>query len=206
MRITVLDHPLAAHYLTTLRDRNTEPAIFRPIAHKLTTLLAIEATRNLRVEHQSIQTPMESTVGALISECAVAVPILRAGLGMLEAFVELLPDVSVGYVGLERNHETAIASAYYSKLPPDLAGRATFVLDPMLATGGSAANAIDKLKDAGADRIVMVCIVAAPEGVTLLNDLHPDVRIISAALDRQLNPVKYIMPGLGDFGDRLYGT
>ena len=206
MRITVLDHPLASHYLTRLRDRETEPAIFRLLAHKLTTLLALEATVNLRVDFQPVETPMETAVGALINEAAVAVPILRAGLGMLEAFVELLPDVSVGYVGLERDHETAVASAYYSKLPPDLAGRPTFVLDPMLATGGSAANAIDKLKDAGADRITMVSIVAAPEGVIFLNERHPDVRIVTAALDRQLNAIKYILPGLGDFGDRLYGT
>lgn len=206
MRITVLDHPLAAHYLTRLRDRNTEPAIFRAIAHKLTTLLALEATRNLSLEPRPIDTPMEGIVGAVVSESAVAVPILRAGLGMLEAFVELLPDVSIGYVGLERDHTTAIASAYYAKLPPDLAGRPAFVLDPMLATGGSAASAIDKLKEAGADRIVMVCVVAAPEGVTYLNEHHPDVRIITAALDRQLNALKYILPGLGDFGDRLYGT
>lgn len=206
MRITVLDHPLAGHFLTLLRNRETEPAIFRAVTHRLTTLLALEATRNLTAEPVAVETPMETTVGTHIAERIIAVPVLRAGLGMLEAFVEMLPEVSVGYVGLERDHATAVASAYYAKFPPDLGGLPVFVLDPMLATGGSAANAVDKLKAAGADRISMVCIIAAPEGVTLMNERHPDVRIITAGLDRQLNDRKYIMPGLGDFGDRLYGT
>jgi uracil phosphoribosyltransferase len=206
MRVTVLDHPLAAHFLTRLRDRNTASATFRVITHRLTTLLALEATRNLVVEPFAVDTPLEPAVGATVAESIVVVPVLRAGLGMLEAFVELIPEVSIGYVGLERDHETAVASAYYSKFPPNLGGRSVFVLDPMLATGGSAANAIDKLKEAGAERVAMVCVIASPEGVTLLNERHPDVRIITAGLDRQLNDKKYILPGLGDFGDRLYGT
>lgn len=206
MRVTVLDHPLAAHFLTRLRDRNTDSARFRAVTHRLSTLLALEATRDLVIEPFAVDTPMEATVGSVVAEGIVVVPVLRAGLGMLEAFVELLPEVSIGYVGLERDHATAVASAYYSKFPRELAGRTTFVLDPMLATGGSAANAIDKLKESGAERIAMVSVIAAPEGVTLLNERHPDVRIITAGLDRQLNASKYILPGLGDFGDRLYGT
>lgn len=206
MRITVLDHPLGTHFLTQLRDQETDPSLFRTIAHRLTTLLALEATRNLATETCAIVTPMEETTGAFVYRKIVVVPILRAGLCMLEAFVELLPEVSVGYIGLERDHVTAVAATYYAKFPPGLPGRATFVLDPMLATGGSACSAIDRLKDAGAERITMVSIIAAPEGVALLNEGHPDVRIVTAGLDRELNALKYILPGLGDFGDRLYGT
>jgi uracil phosphoribosyltransferase len=136
----------------------------------------------------------------------VAVPILRAGLGMLDPIVELFPDVSVGYIGLERDEETAVAASYYAKLPPSISGQTVFVLDPMLATGGSAAHAIQLVKDAGAGRVKMLCIVAAPEGVAHLDEKHPDVAVYTGALDRQLNERKYILPGLGDFGDRLYGT
>jgi uracil phosphoribosyltransferase len=205
MSIRIVDHPLANHFLTQLRDRETTPAQFRALTHRLTALLAVEATRELETTEHIIQTPLEPFVGAqLIS--LVAVPILRAGLGMLDAFVDLLPDVAVGYIGLERDERTAIASSYYAKLPPEIGDRPVFILDPMLATGGSAAQAISLVKSAGARRVSMVCIVAAPDGVRMLSDIHPDVDIVSAALDRQLNDKKYILPGLGDFGDRLYGT
>ena len=206
MNITTLDHPLAKHFLTHLRDETTRPANFRLLCKRLTVLLALEATRDLTLRPRAIRTPLEPLDSPVLDDPLVAVPILRAGLGMLDPIVEFFPDVSVGYVGLERDHETAVASAYYAKLPPQMNGRTTLVLDPMLATGGSAAQAIDTLKAAGAGRILMLCLVAAPEGVARLNRDHPDVQIWTAGLDRELNELKYILPGLGDFGDRLYGT
>ena len=206
MTLTVLQHPLAAHFLTHLRDQTTKPANFRLLTKRLTVLLAIEATQSLAVRPRAIQTPMEALDSPVLDGPLVAVPVLRAGLGMLDPIVEFFPDVSVGYIGLARDHATAIASSYYAKLPPRMAGRTTLILDPMLATGGSASQAIATVKAAGAGRILMLCIVAAPEGVALLQTQHPDVPIFAAGLDRELNAVKYILPGLGDFGDRLYGT
>jgi uracil phosphoribosyltransferase len=205
MKIEVLPHPLARHFLTQLRNKETTPSQFRAITRRITALLAIEATKELTTIPEPIETPLEPFPGEQLA-AIVAVPILRAGLGMLESFVDLLPDVAVGYIGLERNEKTAVASSYYAKLPPEIGGKTVFVLDPMLATGGSASQAISLLKSAGAAAVTMVCIVAAPEGVEKLNQLHPDTRIVAAALDRELNSKKYILPGLGDFGDRLYGT
>jgi uracil phosphoribosyltransferase len=206
MTITVLNHPLAAHYLTHLRDKTTKPANFRLLTKRLTVLLAIEATRSLEIRPREIETPMESIGSPVLLDPLVAIPILRAGLGMLDPIVEFFPDVSVGYIGLERDHETAVASSYYAKLPPEMDGRTALILDPMLATGGSACSAIAQVKAAGAGRVLMLCIVAAPEGVTQIHAEHPDVTIFTAGLDRELNAAKYILPGLGDFGDRLYGT
>ena len=206
MTITVLNHPLAAHYLTHLRDKTTKPANFRLLTKRLTVLLAIEATRTLETRLRGIETPMEAIESPVLWDPLVSVPILRAGLGMLDPIVEFFPDVSVGYIGLERNHETAVASSYYAKLPPQMHGRTALILDPMLATGGSACSAITTLKAAGAGRVLMLCIVAAPEGVAQVQAEHPDVAIFAAGLDRELNAAKYILPGLGDFGDRLYGT
>ncbi len=206
MRIHILQHPLAAHFLTHLRDGTTQPALFRLLTKRLTVLLAVEATRKLSLRPRLVQTPMEPCAGAVLDERLVAVPVLRAGLGMLDPIVEFFPDVAVGYIGLERDHATAVASSYYAKLPPNMDGRTTLLLDPMLATGGSAAQAVSTLKAAGAGRVLMLCVVAAPEGVEHLNALHPDVEIYAAGLDRELDSRKYILPGLGDFGDRLYGT
>ena len=206
MPVTILQHPLAAHFLTHLRDKTTKPSLFRLLTKRLTVLLALEATQTLRLRSRSIETPMEALDSPILDDPLVAVPILRAGLGMLDPIVEFFPDVSVGYIGLERDHQTAVASPYYAKLPPDMNGRTTLILDPMLATGGSASQAIDTVKAAGAGRIFMLCLVAAPEGVALLNAAHPDVTIFTAGLDRELDARKYILPGLGDFGDRLYGT
>jgi uracil phosphoribosyltransferase len=206
MNIKVIDHPLVKHYLTYLRDKTSQPELFRAISKRLTTILVLEATRGLSINPKAVTTPMEDYAGAIIGEGITAVPILRAGLGMLDPVLEYFPSVSVGYIGLERDHTTAIASTYYSKLPPNMSDRLTLILDPMLATGGSATNAINSVKAAGARRIVMVCIIAAPEGVTELNKIHPDVDIVAAGLDRELNAQKYILPGLGDYGDRLYGT
>ena len=205
MQIEVVQHPLVKHILTRLRDASTEPAQFRALARQLTLLLAVEATRDLPLREHTVQTPLETTQGHSLAQPIVAVPILRAGLGMLEAITELFTEVRVGYIGLERDEATAIARAYYCKLPPIGASR-VLLLDPMLATGGSAAQAIEVLLKAGAQDIVHICVVAAPEGVRLLNERFPQVRIVAASIDRRLNDRKFILPGLGDFGDRLYGT
>jgi uracil phosphoribosyltransferase len=202
----VLDHPLAAHVITHLRDKTTRPATFRTLCYQITLLLAIEATRNLATEPKAIETPMEPMTGRVLThQPLVIVPILRAGLGMMQPFLDIFPDVSVGYIGLERDHATAIARSYYSKLPP-VAGRRVLVIDPMLATGGSAVKAIDVVRAAGATDIALVSIVSSPEGVAEVAQHHPQLAIYTAALDRCLNAKKYILPGLGDFGDRLYGT
>jgi uracil phosphoribosyltransferase len=191
--------------LTHLRDKTTKPALFRTLCDQITLLLALEATRDLATEEKMIDTPLEPMIGRVLAKPLAVVPILRAGLVMVEPFLDLFPDVSVGYVGLERDHVTAIAHSYYCKLPP-LDGRRVLVVDPMLATGGSAAQALDVAKAAGARDLALVCIVSAPEGVALVEQRHPEVPIFTAALDRELNAKKYILPGLGDFGDRLYGT
>lgn len=205
MQIEVVQHPLVKHILTQLRDERTEPARFRALARQITFLLAIEATRDLPTRAHPVKTPLEVTEGHSLAHPIVAVPILRAGLGMLEALTELFPDLRVGYIGLERDEKTAVAHAYYCKLPP-LDNSRVLLLDPMLATGGSAGQAIEVLMQAGAQDIVHICVVAAPEGVRFLNERYPSVRIVSASLDRGLNERKFILPGLGDFGDRLYGT
>jgi len=203
--IRTLEHPLAHHVLTHLRDKTTKPALFRTLSYQISLLLALEATRDLAVLPKRIETPLEPFDGRVLAKPLAVVPILRAGLGMLQPFHDIFPDVSVGYVGLERDHATAIARSYYCKLPP-LENTRVVVVDPMLATGGSAAQAISLVKEKGGREIIFVCIVAAPEGVATVEKAHPDVPIIAGALDRELNSRKYILPGLGDFGDRLYGT
>jgi uracil phosphoribosyltransferase len=202
----ILQHPLAAHIITHLRDKTTKPATFRTLTYQLSLLLAIEATRRLETAEKQVETPLETVTGRVLAhQPIVVVPILRAGLGMVQPFLDTFPDVSVGYIGLERDHETAVARSYYCKLPP-LAGRHVFLVDPMLATGGSAVKAIEVAKSKGATDLALVTIVSSPEGVTEVEQHHPDVKIFTAALDRALNARKYIVPGLGDFGDRLYGT
>lgn len=205
MPLHVLNHPLAGHLLAGLRQKETPPERFRRLAKTLTTLLIVEATQAVPTRKQTIDTPLEPCDVDVLDGGLAVVPVLRAGLGMLEPIVELFPDVAVGYVGLERHHDTAIAHSYYCKLP-QLEDRFTLCVDPMLATGGSAAQAIALIKSAGARDVVMVSVVAAPEGVAKLESAHPGVEIFTAALDRGLNDKKYILPGLGDFGDRLYGT
>ncbi|HEY0965932.1 MAG TPA: uracil phosphoribosyltransferase [Opitutaceae bacterium] len=205
MPLHILDHPLGTHALTHLRDQTTKPATFRTLAHQVSLLLALEATRDLALRAQPTQTPLETITGRVLAQGLVVVPILRAGLGMVQPFTDLFPEVSVGYVGLERDHETAVARSYYCKLPP-LAGKRVICVDPMLATGGSAVQALTLLRERGATDLRMVCIVSAPEGVKAVESAHPDVPIFTGALDRELNAKKYILPGLGDFGDRLYGT
>ncbi len=205
MPLHILFHPLGAHVLTHLRDKTTKPVLFRTLSYQIALLLALEATRDLATEEKPIETPLEPATGRVLAKHLVVVPILRAGLGMLQPFHDIFPDVSVGYVGLERDHTTAVARNYYCKLPP-LTGTRVIVVDPMLATGGSAAQAIEVVKAAGGKEIVFVCIVASPEGVAVMQKAHPEVPIHAGALDRALNSRKYILPGLGDFGDRLYGT
>lgn len=206
MPLHVLDHPLAAHIVTHLRDRTTKPATFRTLAYQIGLLLAVEATRNIETEEKEIDTPLERMRSRVLAhETLVVVPILRAGLGMVQPFSDVFPDVSVGYIGIERDHQTAKPRSYYCKLPP-LQGRHVFVVDPMLATGGSAVAALRVVKENGANDATLVCIVSAPQGIAEVERHHPGTRIFTAALDRDLDPRKYILPGLGDFGDRLYGT
>lgn len=205
MPLHVLTHPLADHVLTHLRDKTTKPALFRTLSYQISLLLALEATRDLPLVQKAIETPLEPFTGRVLAKPLAIVPILRAGLGMVQPFTDTFPDISVGYVGLERDHTTAIARSYYCKLPP-LDGKRVLVVDPMLATGGSAAQAIDVVKAAGAKDVSFVCIVASPDGVAVVQKAHPEIPIHAGALDRALNDRKYILPGLGDFGDRLYGT
>lgn len=204
MNLTTLEHPLAKHYLTILRDQGTEPEEFRNAARRLCYTLVMEATRDLPVEDKTITTPLEEATGFTTSS-VVAIAVLRAGLGLLDAVIDLIPHVKVGFAGVQRNEETAEPIEYYFK-PPDLAQATVLVLEPMLATGGSLAWAVDKAKQSGAKRIICLCVVAAPEGVEHMRREHSDVDIVVAALDRDLNDRFYIRPGLGDMGDRLFGT
>jgi uracil phosphoribosyltransferase len=201
----VSNHPLVADSLRGLRDTTTEPEEFRALARNVITMLLYEATSDLPVKHGKVRTPLADADAVELETEVVAIPVLRAGLGLLAPVLELLPRVSVGYIGLERDEQTAVARIYYNKLPR-LQGKIPLLLDPMLATGGSAAQALDLIKEAGGRDTRMVCIVAAPEGVKVLEDRHPEVDVYTAALDDHLNDKAYIVPGLGDFGDRLFGT
>lgn len=205
MGLFTVDHPVIEDVLAILRDKSTRPEEFRRLTRKLSVLLSFEASRDLPVKEVDIQTPLETTRGSRLAAEVVLVPVLRAGMGMLEPLLEIFPDASVGYVGLERNEQTAVARRYYLKLP-DLPNRHVFLLDPMLATGGSALAAVEALQEAGARFIRLLCIVAAPEGIHLLEESCPDLDIYTTAVDRELNERSFIMPGLGDFGDRLFGT
>lgn len=207
MQTLVADHPLVAHKLTVLRDQSTDTPTFRGLTDELVTLLAYEATRYMRTEPVSVTTPVAPTTGVkLASPNPLVVPVLRAGIGMLDGMTRLLPSADVGFVGLARDEETLVASTYAARLPEDLAGRDAFVLDPMLATGGSIAAAVTRLKQVGVTQISVACLLAAPEGVKVVVDAHPDVPVYTAGLDRGLDSHGYIRPGLGDAGDRLYGT
>jgi len=204
-KIHVLKHALASHYLGKLRNKNTGPEEFRTACRKISQLLAMEVSKNLEVSTLNIETPMEETVVHEVSERIVIIPILRAGLGMVEAMVDLFPKVNIGYVGIQRDETTAQPHYYYSKFP-HLNHQTVVITDPMLATGGSAVSAIELIKKQSPRKIIYVSIVSAPEGVEFILKNHPDVLLYTAALDRELNDLKYILPGLGDFGDRLYGT
>jgi len=189
-----------------LRDARTEPPAFRRAANRISVLLAAEALRDVPSAPGTVVTPLGPAEGRVVRDDVVVVPVLRAGLGMLDAVLELLPAARVGHIGLQRDEATAIASKYYSKLPADLGNSYVLMIDPMLATGGSAVAAIDLMKASGARTIRMICIVAAPEGVALVERHHPEVPVYTPVVDRHLDAHKYIVPGLGDFGDRLYGT
>ena len=205
--LVLVRHPLVRHKLSLLRDRRTPTKIFKELVDEIATLMAYEATRDLPLAPVPVETPLELTTGEAVSgKKLTLVPILRAGLGMVEGILRLVPSARVGHIGLYRDHSTLEPVDYYFKVPGDASEREFFVLDPMLATGGSAVSAVASLKRAGATRIKFLCLVAAPAGVRRLAAAHPDVTIYAAALDRELNEQGYILPGLGDAGDRLFGT
>lgn len=209
MQVQIADHPLVSHKLSILRDKDTPSPVFRALTSELVTLLAYEATRNIRVEQQTIITPVQSTTGMKLAKPRpVVVPILRAGLGMLEGMVALLPSAEVGFLGMVRDEETLQPSVYAERLPENLSGRQCFVLDPMLATGGSLLQAIRFLAAKGASEITAVCLLGAPEGLAALEKgtTGLSVTVVLGALDEKLNSKGFIVPGLGDAGDRLYGT
>ncbi len=206
-KVTVLDHPLIKHKVSILRDVNTGTNEFRKIVSEISMLMAFEVTRDLPLEEIEVETPLEKCTGYRLSGKKLGlVPILRAGLGMVDGMLSILPSAKVGHIGLYRDPETLLPVEYYLKLPTDIKDRDIFLLDPMLATGGSAIDAIDSLKKYGVKSIRLINLIAAPEGVEAVKKAHPDVDIYVAALDRELNDHAYILPGLGDAGDRLFGT
>ncbi len=211
MRILITEHPLISHKITALRDERTPSPTFRQLAEELVTLLAYEATRDIRVDPVTIQTPVARTVGMQLSQpTPVVIPILRAGLGMLEGMTRLLPTSEVGFLGMVRNEETLEASTYADRIPGNLAGRQVFLLDPMLATGGTLISAIELMLQRGATKIVAITLLSAPEGIAAVEnafkDQEVDITVVTGALDEKLNEKGYIVPGLGDAGDRLFGV
>jgi uracil phosphoribosyltransferase len=204
--VHIVDHPLVHDALIELRDKRTAPDHFRRAAMRISVLLAAEALREVPSTAAVVETPLGPAVGRSVSPDVVVVPVLRAGLGMLDAVLTLVPHARVGHIGLQRDELTAVASRYYAKLPAGLASSFVLMIDPMLATGGSAVAALQLLREGGAAQVRIVCIVAAPEGIETVERAHPDVTIFTPVVDRGLNAHKFIVPGLGDFGDRLYGT
>lgn len=205
MSITVVDHPLTKHYLSLLRSRQSGSEAFRSAARRLSLGLVYEACRDLMTDEIEIETPLEGTTGVKIAQEIVAIPVLRAGLGMIDAVMALLPNVSVGYIGVARDEITIKPEEYYTKLP-ELTGRKVIILEPMLATGGSLSWAIQRIKERGGSDITAISVIASPAGVARMEEDHPDVHIVVAAVDRDLDYRYYIRPGLGDMGDRLFGT
>ena len=201
-----VDHPCIKAKMTVLRNKNTNPKEFRERAEEITCFLAYEALKNLPLTETTVETPLETTVGYTVENDIVVVPVLRAGVGMLGGIQSLIPTVKVGFVGLQRDHDTKHPVKYYLNLPKPSAEAFAIIIDPMLATGGSLSAAVSAVKESGFRHIVVLTIVSAPEGVQVMEKNHPDVKIYSAALDRELNASKYILPGLGDAGDRLFGT
>ena len=209
MRVTVVDHPLITHKLTVLRDKNTPSPVFRQLVEELVTLLAYEATRDVRVESVEIETPVTKTTGVRLSRPRpIIVPILRAGLGMLEGIIKLLPTAQVGFLGIKRDEETLEPHTYANRLPEDLNGRQVYIIDPMLATGGTLIDSIAYVLERGALEVICICLIGAPEGVAAVEAAVGDanVTIVLGSLDSHLNEKGYIVPGLGDAGDRLFGT
>tara|TARA_Y100000588_G_scaffold393231_2_gene508375 strand:+ start:217910 stop:218542 length:633 start_codon:yes stop_codon:yes gene_type:complete len=202
-----IDHPLIKHKLVYIRDKGTSSKIFRELVREISAILAYEATKNLPTKSVKITTPLTKTTGHKIDmEKIVIVPVLRAGLGMTEGVLSLLPGAKVGHIGMERDHDTFLPTDYYFKIPSRPKDKSFLVLDPMLATGGTVIDTIHRLKDSGALDIRFLCLIASPEGVKALNEAHPDVIIFTGVVDEKLNSKKYIVPGLGDAGDRLFGT
>ena len=206
MGVHFVGHPIAQDALTALRRRDTRPSAFRRLAHRLSLIVILEATRDLPLTRTTVDTPLEPADGASLDADVVVVSVLRAGLGMLDAVLELLPHARVGHIGLERDEHTAAASRYYSKLPALTATTTVLLVDPMLATGGSAVLAASLVTAAGATDVRLLCLVAAPEGLAAFSAAWPDIPVFTPAVDRGLDARKFILPGLGDFGDRLYGT
>ena len=204
--LIICSHPLVKRDLTLLRDKNTPSHLFRSVLRRTATLMAYRVTEDLAVKEISVRTPLERTRGYVVTDSVILVPILRAGLGLVGGFVEVLPSARVGHIGMYRDEETLKPVDYYLKVPKNIRRAFVFVLDPMLATGGSAVGAVSVLKQRGARRIRFISLVAAPEGVRELSRNHPDVKIFTCSLDRQLNTKGYILPGLGDAGDRIFGT
>lgn len=202
----IVDHPLAKRDLTILRDKNTTPLEFRNAIKRISSVLVTAVTKNFELKEIKVQTPLEKTIGYRLNHDVVIVPILRAGLSLVESFLEMIPDAKVGHIGLYRDEETLKPVDYYLKLPKNIKKAKVLIIDPMLATGGSATAAITFLKERGANDITLVCLVAAPEGVNKVSSSHKDVKIFAVSLDRTLNDKGYILPGLGDAGDRTFGT
>jgi uracil phosphoribosyltransferase len=204
--LTVVEHPVLADRLAVLRDQDTAHGTFRQALFEASAIMAVEVARELPVREVSITTPLETTSGRRLRDEVVVVPVLRAGLGMVEGFLRLLPDARVGHLGVYRDEEEHVPVGYYERLPPSLSDARVYVLDPMLATGGSAVHALNHLKRAGAKQLELVCLVSAPQGIEAVTCAHPDVPIWTAAVDRELDQNAYIRPGLGDAGDRVFGT
>ena len=202
----LIDHPCVQHKLAIIRDVDTGHKKFRELATEITKFVCYEALKNIKTKHVVVQTPVAEANCQKLDTDLVVVPILRAGVGMLEGILELVPTARVGFVGLYRDEDTKLPVTYYERFPAQIKGGTCIIIDPMIATGGSTAAAIDKLKESGAESIVVVCIVTCPEGIALVEAEHPDVLIYAAAIDEELNDKKYIVPGLGDAGDRLFGT
>jgi uracil phosphoribosyltransferase len=206
MNFNLIDHPLVERNITILRDVNTNCETFRSAISRLSNLIAVKLFADLKLKEIEVETPLEKTKGFKLAQEVVIVPVLRAGLGMVTGFLQIIPDAKVGHIGLERDEETLKPIEYYYKTPDNLIEHEIVLVDPMLATGGSASAAISFLKKRGAKNIIFACLVAAPEGINKINKEHPDVKIFGAALDRELNDKGYILPGLGDAGDRTFGT
>lgn len=204
--INEMTHPLILHKISMIRDENTTVKDFRELVYEISLLMGYEATRDLKMIEAPVKTPLTETMGKYIERQVALVPILRAGLGMVDALMSIIPAAKVGHIGLYRDHKTLEPKEYYCKLPPDIDKRQVIVLDPMLATGGSAAAAIDFIKQRGAKRIKLMCIIGAPEGIEAIQKAHPDVEVFIGTIDEKLNEKGYIVPGLGDAGDRLFGT
>ena len=202
----LIDHPCVQHKLAIIRDADTGHKKFRELATEITEFVCYEALKNIKTKEVTVQTPVAEATCRMLDTDLVVVPILRAGVGMMEGILELVPTARVGFVGLYRDEKTKLPVTYYERFPPQIKGGTCIIIDPMIATGGSTAAAIDKLKENGAGNIVVVCIVTCPEGIALVEAEHPDVPIYAAAIDDKLNEKKYIVPGLGDAGDRLFGT